>query len=414
MSEKINKNLYQILEINKNADTQTIKQAYKRLALKYHPDKNKSKDANEIFNHMKIAYDILSVEESKNKYDSLDDTQHDTLLNMIYNFVKSLMEPETMKKLIQKIFNEDVNIMEYLNPAQNNIPNYDILKERIDKRLQDHLDLEIITQYVTKLNAEYTDKQEELSFYRPGEALLANSDKYVTVLREKNYKLMASISNSNEKSMYSECSRDTVPVTSVSNMIGSTNIHCEIKTNLDEIYNNNHNKIVVKRQIINNNDVAYKQYEYEVELNEDTFIFEGQGDNYYDAHNNIKSGDLIINIKCKQHQYFKRVNEYDILVNLPLTLCELFSGFNKTFDYFGNQRIKIMMLNSFGKITSDYKILKQLPFDGDKLVVVMSNMGLPKISAHSSILPEQESRGKLIIFLMLLKKEKFDEKIRLI
>ena len=36
----------------------------------------------------------------------MNDVQHNTLLGVIYNFVKSLIEPETMEKLIQKIFNE--------------------------------------------------------------------------------------------------------------------------------------------------------------------------------------------------------------------------------------------------------------------------------------------------------------------
>lgn len=409
---KINKNLYQILEVDKTAAVQTIKQAYKRLALKYHPDKNASKDANETFNHIKIAYDILSDDERRKKYDSLNETQHTNLLNIIFNFVKSLIEPETMIKLIQKIFNNDVNVMEYMmsNSDVNNIPNYDILKEQIDKRLQDHLDLELITQYVTKLNEEQNNKQEELSFYRPGEALYANNDKYVIMMQEKNYKLMNQSAMSHSNSDYSDYSN----IRHSSAHSQGTNIYCEIKTNLDEIYNNNKKNILVKRQIIENNDIIYKQYEYDVELNEDQFIFEGQGDNYYDATNNIKSGNLIINVKCKQHQYFKRVNDYDILINLPLTLHELFNGFNKTFDYFAGQQIKIIMQNSFGRITSDKKILKQQSFDGNKLIIVLANLGLPKISIMDQNVTTNESRGNLIIFLMLIKKDGFNEKIKTI
>jgi DnaJ-class molecular chaperone len=385
----MNVNLYQILEINKNADTQTIKQAYKKLALKYHPDKNSSKDANEIFNHIKIAYDILSSDESKRKYDSLSISQHDTLISVIYNFVKSLIEPETMEKLMQQIFNNDIDVLAYLKPSQTNIPNYDLLKEQIDKRLQNYLDLEHITQCAAKLNAEYTNKQEDMWFYRQDDVTNNN-----ITLQEKNYQLLSSLQNNNESDNYSCVSQA---------QSHGTNIYCEIKTNLDEIYNSITKKIIVKRQIIENNDIIYKQYEYDIDLNEDQLIFEEQGDNYYDANNNIKFGNLIVNIKCKQHQYFKRVNDYDVLINLPLTLHELFDGFNKTFDYFGSQKIKLVMRNPFGTITSDKKIIKQHNFDGNKLVVVISDIGLPY---------ENNKRGNLIIYLMLIKKVGFNEKIK--
>ena len=35
---------YKILNIQRNADTQTIKKSFKKLSLKYHPDKNKGKE----------------------------------------------------------------------------------------------------------------------------------------------------------------------------------------------------------------------------------------------------------------------------------------------------------------------------------------------------------------------------------
>ena len=54
-----NNNLYDILDLKNNASKDEIKKKFKTLALKYHPDKNKEKNANEKFNQIRIAYEIL-------------------------------------------------------------------------------------------------------------------------------------------------------------------------------------------------------------------------------------------------------------------------------------------------------------------------------------------------------------------
>lgn len=61
---------YEILEISKNADGQEIKKAYRKLALKYHPDRNQGdKEAEEKFKQINEAYEVLSNPEKKSLYD---------------------------------------------------------------------------------------------------------------------------------------------------------------------------------------------------------------------------------------------------------------------------------------------------------------------------------------------------------
>lgn len=69
------KDYYNILGIQKNASDEEIKKAYKKLAIKYHPDKNKgNKIAEEKFKEINEAYEILSSPDKKRNYDALGST----------------------------------------------------------------------------------------------------------------------------------------------------------------------------------------------------------------------------------------------------------------------------------------------------------------------------------------------------
>ena len=67
------KSLYETLEISENASADEIKKAYRKLARKYHPDINKSKDAEEKFKEINAAYEILSDANKKAQYDQFGD-----------------------------------------------------------------------------------------------------------------------------------------------------------------------------------------------------------------------------------------------------------------------------------------------------------------------------------------------------
>lgn len=54
------KDFYKELGLTKNATLDEIKKAYKKLALKYHPDKNKDPGAEEKFKTVSEAYEVLS------------------------------------------------------------------------------------------------------------------------------------------------------------------------------------------------------------------------------------------------------------------------------------------------------------------------------------------------------------------
>jgi molecular chaperone DnaJ len=69
MAEK--RDYYEVLGVSRNASKDDIKDAYRKLAMQYHPDRNKAPDAEEKFKDISEAYAVLSDDEKRQQYDVL-------------------------------------------------------------------------------------------------------------------------------------------------------------------------------------------------------------------------------------------------------------------------------------------------------------------------------------------------------
>jgi len=68
---------YKILGTDRDASPDEIKKAYRKLALQYHPDRNPGdQEAEEKFKELNEAYQVLSDQEKRARYDQLGDSYH--------------------------------------------------------------------------------------------------------------------------------------------------------------------------------------------------------------------------------------------------------------------------------------------------------------------------------------------------
>ena len=111
----MNKNYYDILQINQNASPEIIDKAYKTLAKKYHPDlqeENNKKEAEEILKEINEAYGILSDPNKKALYDQ--NLKNETISQEDYDEIYE--ENQNLKNAINNMQNS-----RYTNSRSNSV-----------------------------------------------------------------------------------------------------------------------------------------------------------------------------------------------------------------------------------------------------------------------------------------------------
>ncbi|MUU56386.1 DnaJ C-terminal domain-containing protein [Helicobacter pylori] len=98
----MSKSLYQTLNVSENASQDEIKKSYRRLARQYHPDLNKTKEAEEKFKEINAAYEILSDEEKRRQYDQFGDNMFGG--QNFSDFARSRGTSEDLDDILSSIF----------------------------------------------------------------------------------------------------------------------------------------------------------------------------------------------------------------------------------------------------------------------------------------------------------------------
>ena len=113
--------LFEILEIPKEASEIEIKKSYHRLAKQWHPDKNKSKEAKEKFQQINSAYHILSNRESREKYLKLNHSDKNEFIDFLNKkFFSDKLDYQTIINIgLSMNVKEWKNVSEKLNNVLN-------------------------------------------------------------------------------------------------------------------------------------------------------------------------------------------------------------------------------------------------------------------------------------------------------
>lgn len=76
-------NPYTILEISNTTSQLDIRRAFQRMALKYHPDRNKDSESKRKFIEIVEAYEVLCDNQARKNYDNGQNTYSDEYYNML-------------------------------------------------------------------------------------------------------------------------------------------------------------------------------------------------------------------------------------------------------------------------------------------------------------------------------------------
>ena len=332
---------YEILEIDKNASLKDIKSSYKRLAIKYHPDKNKN-DINccEKFKQISEAYQVLSNETKRRNYDNgikIDTIKFDNPTELFKNFFKDI--PWEYIDLANSF------LLQFLESPEcdltlkiiENMPQKDkIIKvlEFILIDITDEYTKEVIQKYLDRLKDNNTNSKNKDDNY------LNKSNNFIDNINNI-FNLSLSIKQNDSRDNKEYISTD---------VLNNSNYDIEFNINLklEDIYNKVEKTIEIKRisyqneldKITDNDNLYYyetKKLKFKSHYRP-ILTFKQEGNQ---LPNKIERGDIILNIEHKSHPHFNIINDYDLIINKKISIYEAYYGTKFTIPYFNNRNLSI-------------------------------------------------------------------------
>jgi DnaJ-class molecular chaperone len=314
------KDYYEILGLEKNCDESDIKKAYRKLALKYHPDRNKEEDSEEKFKNISEAYQVLSDKSKRSNYD-----------NGFYDFEDLSNFGDEPFEMFNNIFKQHMDFF------KNDFGDYnDILREMNNMDFRD-----IPMNGVFVFNAQVggasfenefnlqdilhkTLNQTKFPESTPKEGKKENLFDKIKKLKDKLNKVDKMEKEELEKKVELEKPEDLIYT---------------IRISLKDLYNYIEKELIINRNIEKNGEKSIKKNKLNIIFNDIKIIKRKKG--------NIKEGiksDLIFNIEPKNSDNFKTLNNYDIYFEKTIDLNLAFKSYVHSFEYLDNKTYHIQHL----------------------------------------------------------------------
>jgi DnaJ-class molecular chaperone len=359
------KDYYEILGISKKASNDDIKKAYRKLALKWHPDKNNnnSEESKKIFQEICNAYQVLIDPVKRRSYDltGIDNDIKSNPHEVFNSFFESVFGNEFFSekgRLNSFINSPEVEVFLTMSMSYNNFDIFDKLVET-SKNLNP-----LIGSKFENINQKIKNKTEEIKLKKSNKI-----NERIKKSLNKKYKV-----NDNKST------NESIKTNSSTYSYKCPDLIFNINVKLTEAYNNILKKLKIKRVRFNEELKTYYNDDkyYLVPLFERKKVYDLEGDI---KPNNKIPGDIIFNINIKSDiECFEVLNNgYDIYVKKKISLYEVIYG---TVFFMKNIDNKILKIKSKGSL-------------GKTLTKRLRNYGLPKTS-------NGDKRGDLIIEFIII------------
>jgi DnaJ-class molecular chaperone len=396
---KFQDDYYDILNIKPTSSNKEVIQAYRRLALKWHPDKNHADNAHHMFVKIAEAYEVLSDSTKRNKYDSY------------YFSANSRFESAKNEKTRENATNESDNsadgwVSSFKNPFDifnNFFPELDIKVLKVFSKAVSHMKTVTNHEFLIKLMDEYRyftknktykyDVNEE----EKGSPSNTNRDTFNEYRRRKTHDYLKRKYNAKININQSEYNKSRKHASNTIN-IPPKQIY-ELEISLVEYLQKGVKRInlpmlakcftcSIKRRDgchICNGDLYYESIKiYPMPMNEYEVYFPEGGNFLPDC---SRPCDLIVYCEDKFDKFYKRIGGFHLYAYV------YWDGHNIIFRYIDGSYYRLDVYNKYksdNPIESEHNKCLE-PCDFTNNIIRIDNMGLPD---H---MDNQDKRGDLFI-----------------
>lgn len=387
----IPENYYSILNIDRKASNEEIKKSYRKLAMKYHPDK--CPDGSERFKKIAEAYSILSDTAKKAQYDIcgfsdinigdpmeiftqiFSDFKPDVFANLSDNIMNNFSGGNPETKVFIKTFVSDSNFGNKINEALPDMLNtfQNVITGNEDNSLKTGLMKTFLSGAFSSFN---TDTDDILDDYNET-PYDTDSDRYEDMSLNKEDILKNEFKNEFKEHIYTDIYTDIC--------MKPPDIVIKKKYPLKEFYLNKNKRIkFIKTDIIDNEDKRISEIIKVPVFLDKEIKFKGMG---HKKKNFKGTGDITFIFSCIENDLFK-IHDYHLIYSKEISICDLYGKFMFTLTLPNDNSIEI--------ICNDlYKT---------DLILVKEQLGLP--------IPYENTRSDLFIKFKVIYPDLNDENIK--